>query len=410
MKRKIIISISILFVIITIALATKFAIDLKTKDIPKVYFEGDISNMKTKADEREILLKYRSSKLNFDKYTKIKIQGTSSLSYEKKNYTINLYKDNSYEEKQKVDVGFGWDAQSKYCLKANWIDKTHARNIVSARIAGKVQEKFGIFENTPHNGTIDGFPVEIYINGEFLGLYTWNIPKDEWMWNMDKENPNHIVIGGGEWTDSTFMKKEITTFSESGWDVEVGKENDDTKNKFNRLINFVNNSSDEEFKKDFELYLDKDSSINYVVLLYVMQAVDNNVKNTMFATYDGKVWYPTLYDLDTTFGTYFDGTLMDSYVVDSVNKEHRLWSRILECFPKEVADRYFGLRKDILTNKNILKEFNNFIDDIPEETYKKESERWKEIPGFNINQIEEFLSIRMQYVDILMTDIKNRNN
>lgn len=80
--------------------------------IPKVYFEGDISNMTTKQDERNILLKYRSSQVNFDQYTKIKPQGTSSMIYEKKNYTINFYEDNSYTTKQKVDVDFGnWGAQ-----------------------------------------------------------------------------------------------------------------------------------------------------------------------------------------------------------------------------------------------------------------------------------------------------------
>lgn len=406
MKKKTIIFIVILFLLITTVLAVKLIFDSKNNDIPKVYFEGDISYMHTKEDERKILLKYRSSDLNFDKYVKIKIQGTSSLGFEKKNYTINLYKDDSYEEKEKVDVGFGWGPQSKYCLKANWIDKTHARNIVAARIAAKVQEKYGLFTNTPHNGTIDGFPIEIYINGEFLGLYTWNIPKDEWMYNMDKENKNHIVIGGGKWTESTYMNEEIVTFDESGWDVEVGSENQYTINKFNRLINFVDNSSDEEFIRDFELYLDKDSSLNYVVLLQVMQAVDNNVKNSMFATYDGKVWYPTLYDLDTTFGTYYDGTLMDSYEIDSVNKKQKLWNRILECFSNEVADRYFELRQDILTKENILKEFTNFIDEIPNDTYKKESERWQNIPGYDINQIEEFLDAKIPYLDNLMNNIK----
>ena len=85
--------------------------------IPKVYFEGNITNMQTKTDERMITLKYRSDNLNFDTYTKIKVQGTSSLAYEKKNYTINMYKDSGYSEKSKIDMGKGWGKQSKYCFK-----------------------------------------------------------------------------------------------------------------------------------------------------------------------------------------------------------------------------------------------------------------------------------------------------
>ena len=226
--------------------------------------------------------------------------------------------------KKKLMLDLDGGEQSKYCLKANWIDKTHARNIVSARIAANVQKKYGnAFENTPHNGTIDGFPVEIYINGEFLGLYTWNIPKDAWMWNMDEENPDHIVLGGGEWTSSTYLGEEITTFEESGWDVEVGPEEQETIDKFNRLINFISNSSDEEFIKDFELYLDKDSCINYLILLYVMNGADNSAKNMMMVTYDGKIWIPSLYDLDTTWGTNYDGKSCRSY--------------------EEISIRYYGI-------------------------------------------------------------------
>ena len=107
MKKKIFYIVFVVFALITIILILKSINDYKNY-IPKVYLEGDISNMTSKEDEREVLMKYRSYGLNFDKYIKIKVQGTSSLSYEKKNYTINFYKDNTYENKEKVDVGFGW--------------------------------------------------------------------------------------------------------------------------------------------------------------------------------------------------------------------------------------------------------------------------------------------------------------
>ncbi len=132
--------------------------------------------MVSKQDVRKILLKYESDSINFETYASIKIQGTSSVFYDKKNYNITLYNDEELNEKNKIDVG--WGKQNKYCLKANWIDKTHARNIITAQLASEIQSKYNLFENTPNNGVIDGFPIEVYINGEFLGIYTWNIPKD----------------------------------------------------------------------------------------------------------------------------------------------------------------------------------------------------------------------------------------
>ena len=73
---------------------------------------------------------------------------------------------------------------------------------------GEVQEKYSLFESSPNNGAIDGFPVEIYINDEFLGVYTWNIPKDAWMFDMDENNPNHLVVVAEEWSDNTLFKEE----------------------------------------------------------------------------------------------------------------------------------------------------------------------------------------------------------
>ncbi|MBQ8267381.1 MAG: CotH kinase family protein, partial [Clostridia bacterium] len=155
---------------------------------PKLYLSGDMSKITDPAQtskkiECNIDYEYRSSDDNFNGAATIKIQGSSSTKYAKKNYTINFYEDSSYSSKMKIDVGFG--AQSKYCLKANWVDKTHSRNVVTAKLAGEMQAKYGLFESAPNNGAIDGFPVEVYINGEFHGLYTMNIPKDEWMFNMD---------------------------------------------------------------------------------------------------------------------------------------------------------------------------------------------------------------------------------
>ena len=376
---------------------------LGTTAIPKVYFTGDISQMLEKSDERKISLRYESKDLSFDAKAKIKIQGTSSIGFDKKNYTITLYKDDTYEEKKKVDVEKGWGAQNKYCLKANWIDKTHSRNIVSARIAAKAQEKYGLFTDLPNNGLIDGYPVEIYSNDEFLGLYTWNIPKSDWMWGMDEDNPNNIALVGDDWTDEVLFNKEITDLDEAKWEVEIGEENQETIDKFNRVLNFVANSS-EEFKKDFELYINKDSALNYLIMVYAMHAGDNLGKNMGMITYDGKIWYPSLYDLDSTWGTWSDGEVYETYDLtpDNAGNQNKLLIRMIECFPNEVATRWFELREDILSKDNILEEFKNFMNDIPKETDEKDAKKWGERPGYGIDQIENYLDYRLKYVDDLM--------
>ena len=416
MKKKIIYTMILVFGIIVLKSAKVMA-----AEIPKVYFEGDISNMTTKQDEREIKLKYTSEQINFERSTKIKIQGSSSLAYEKKNYTINLYEDDTYSDKSKVDVGYGWGAQSKYCLKANWIDKTHARNIVSARIAGEAQRKYNVLSGLPNNGSIDGFPIEVYINNEFLGLYKWNIAKDEWMWNMDKNNPNHIVLGGDEYTDSVNFKTEITSFEESDWDVEVGTTNQETVDNFNKLVRFINNSTEKQFEKNFDLYLNRDACLNYIVMIYMIEGIDNTGRNMMLATYDnGQTWYPCLYDLDSTFGTNWVGDKIDYKILQEEvfanHSDNNLIKKMVKSMADEISNRYFELRKDILSKENLEIELEeNFsgksleLKDV-REIAKKVQELYKakiqELVEYNYNQILEKLDINKNIYVANLEDYK----
>ncbi len=367
------------------------------KELPKLYFEGDMAAMYEKSDVRSISVKYEDGSKSFEGYASIKVQGTSSLYYPKKNYTITFYEDTEHAEKKAVDMG--WGAQSKYCLKANWIDKTHARNVVTANLVTQVQEKYGLLDNAPANGAIDGFPCEIYLNGEFLGLYTFNIPKDDWMFGMDSDNPDHIVICGEGWELTNLFRAEPQDLTM--WAVEVGEESEETLNKVKRLFGFVLNSTDEEFKENIDEYLNLDALLNYYIISDMAYLYDNRGKNMLIATYDGKLWYPVLYDLDTSWGTNWQGDgLLDYANTPLPLSDNKLFGRLETCFSQELYDRYFELRKTILTKEHIMNMFQEFESSIPEEVFQKEVERWgTEIPGYEISQIEEYLNTVMDRLD-----------
>lgn len=422
MKRTIIFFIAIIVALSALPIPNDIieennTLNKRSKEIPRLYFEGEISDLKSKKTERTISVKYKSKEKNFESYASIKLQGTSSLRYEKKNYNIKFYEDEKLEEK--LDIDLGWGKQNKYCLKANWIDKTHARNVVTAKIASQINKNYNLFTTAPNYGEIDGYPVEIYLNDEFLGLYTLNIPKDDWMFNMDEDNPNHIVLGSEGWNPANLFNGEANF---EDWEVEVGEESDETLNKVNRVFDFVMNSSDEEFKKYINDYINLDSIINYYIMIQFAQLEDNVSKNMLLSTYDGQQWYISLYDLDTSWGTTWDGkSLLDynNYIGAGGNN---LFLRVEKNFPNEIAERYFELRKSILTKENVMNEFVKFTNLIPEQTYKKESLRWKNIPGYNLNQINDFLEVKIPKLDKKFTNMytkpqiveikykKNKNN
>ena len=118
----------------------------------------------------------------------------------------------------------------------------------------------------------------------------------------------------------------------------------------------------------------------------------------LLATYDGVKWYPSLYDLDTSWGTDWRGETLYDYGENSLNMYYNLlFARIEQCFPRKLAQRYRELRRGILSDKRIMKEFESFRKQIPEESFAKEAQKWgggdrEALPGFDYNQIEEYLN------------------
>lgn len=363
--------------------------------IPKLHFEGDISGMKEKTDTRDISFVYENGKDTVSGFAEIKPQGTSSLAYDKKNFTIKFYEDAEHADKLKLDVG--WGEQYKYCLKANWVDRTHSRNVVTAKLASQVWQKYGLLTQAPKNGLVDGFPIEIYNNGEFYGIYTFNIPKDAWQFNMDEDNPDHIVVGG-ETYNPTNLFQELPDFG--SWEVEVGEANDATLEKLTRMFDFVINSTDEEFRANFEDYLDLDAALNYYIMVDYCHLADNHGQNMLMATYDGMKWYLSLYDLDTSWGVRWNGGGLHRYDEELLDmSRNQLFARMEQCFGQELSDRYFELRETILNKDHVMKEFETFEAQIPTMSFIRETLRWgkglikkpADIPGHDVSQIAEYI-------------------
>ncbi len=393
MKKTIIAA--LLIFVITICSGSAL-LNANLSNIPKLYITNDFSKMKDKSDIRKVEIKYKDKQNSFSCYATIKLQGASTLYLPKRNYTIKFYQDADCTNKTNMDIGFG--LQNEYCLKANWCDSTHSRNIVTARLAAQANKKYGVLESAPNNGVIDGFPIEVYDNNKFLGIYTFNIPKDAWLLSMDKDNVNHILVSGEAWNDAT-MFKAMPDFE--SWELETGEENKETLNKLNRVFDFVINSTDQEFTQNFNNYIDLDSVLNYYIFVDIACLRDNQAKNMLLSTYDGNKWYTTLYDLEGSWGVHYSGDKLFNYteVLPHVVTKNNLFARIETCFAKELKERYFELRKEILTKENILSEFNAFQSTIPNSSFKKERAKWGELPGYDINQIEEYLDYIIPVLD-----------
>lgn len=141
-------------------------------------------------------------------------------------------------------------------------------------------------------------------------------------------------------------------------------------------------------------------------MLEFAELIDNSAKNMLMVTYDGSIWYPSLYDLDTSFGTDCYGNEVLNYTTINDSLVSNLWKKLVRCFPEEIKKRYFALREDILTEENIMNKFWEYENVIPEEVFLKEKARWGEnLPGYDLEQIKEFLSVRIPILDVYMNSL-----
>lgn len=347
---------------------------LQEGEIPSVYLEGTLP-----IDKTETVMRYtfESETQIFEGYCKIKCQGSTSLGYAKKNFTIKTFTDSECTQKAKIRFR-NWKAKNKFCYKANWIDFTHARNIVCARLWGEMLESRSNYESlptelktAPNHGAIDGFFVKMYVNGVYYGRYTLNIPKDAWMANLDETNANHAMVMSETCFDSGIFRS-TALLDGSDWTDELHDTvPENIKTRWNEVIRFINEASDEKFYNNIDNYIDIQSVIDYDVFCVVLCGIDSFGKNQMFLTYDGQKWYMSVYDLDSMLGLQWNGSelLPANYPRGAFTDLNRnlLINRVEKLFGKEIAARYREVSQRELSVEHICSSFEEFMADCPQE-------------------------------------------
>lgn len=399
-------------------------VEPSNNDIPLVFFGGDLPQKK---QDTIMDFRYISKNRDISGYIKTKAQGNSSLGYPKKNQTVKLYSDEGCTQKLKVNFK-NWGAQNKYCYKANWIDITHARNIVSAQLWGDIVKSRNNYlelpeelRNSPNQGAVDGFPVKLYANGKYQGRYTINIPKDTWMVNMDENLDTHCILCGENYGSGCFRVE--AKIDGTDWKDELHEVVPESiKQRWNQIISFVMNSSDEEFKQNLGNYFDVESLIDYHLFGLYSCGLDAYGKNQIYLTYDGQKWIASMYDMDSTWGLYWNGAKLlesnyrrESYE-DMVNGSgNLLYIRLEENFQEELTSRWNELLKGPLSISNVLSKFEQFINIAPTELVQEDyatttaDGKFTNIPSKttnNIQQIRKFVLERLSYMETYLESLR----
>lgn len=382
-------------------------------DIPTIFISGSIPDSKSYVAGE---LEYVSKTTKFHAYTYIKLQGNSALRLPKKNYTVNLYSDENRNVRLNKEFK-NWGFHNNFVLKADYNDILHARNVVGAKLWSKVVQSRSDYDtlpeelkNSPNHGAIDGFPVRVYVNGTYNGLYNWTIPKCDWMVGMDSTNANHVLLSA-EFNDNGNVNYQYNPCNfntlwdgnKNYFDVEVGKNSPELVSSLNAVIEAIINDDPVALEQS----LDIKSAIDYFIFQEIILGTDGLAKNMLLATYDMSKWYLSAYDMDSTFDLDWEGNILEYYDSDMPNGPYNnqfssLLSYIWEYYYGDYVERYTELRKSVLSYSSIIEEFEKYISIFSEDIYIQDTDIYPNIPSVTdntLNSLRNFVKNRLEYLD-----------
>lgn len=346
-------------------------------------------------------------------YAKLAWQGDSSLNLEKKNYKFKLFSDEAFTKNSEFKPYPEFYSTNKFQLKANFTNRYLINNGYNA----DMYRQF-IFANdsapqqlinASHQGMICARPVLVYLNSQFMGIYTVNTKKGSDLYNTDKTDANQIAIQANGGDGASWTKTVGFTFGETeGCDFEIESDNNTAvEPAVNRLASFIVNSSDADFKNNLNQYFNVNSLLDYIIFADLTINTDGlHTKNATYITYDAKVWYILPYDLDSTLGSYWDPTKEpqdpDTSVVGQLNTN--LLKRVYQLFRDELKQRVAELRTDgVLDKAKWLNAWEAKVNEIGEPLLEAEWQRWPNNPaytqGTSYNEVLSLINHRFKRLD-----------
>lgn len=345
----------------------------------------------------------------------LRIQGTSSTTYPRKNYRIYFSRSTKYGTKLYVngvevaDFKYSFKPGARpidiFCLKADFSDSSSTHNTGAVRIVNDIWKRCGWL--TPpqmaYKGNydvrigVDGFPIDLFYDnngtGEnvYLGKYNFNNEKsgsgiiygfegiegfnDEATLKGERNKCICLEFLNNSETLCLFGTSNMDTFDDA---LEFRFKADDTwataheddKAAVKRLWEWIYSckGNPTKFLNEYVEYFGNDSPFAWYLITDYFMAVDNRAKNMMLVTWDGKIWYFIPYDMDTVFGERNDSVLKYDYTItwetmdESIGSyafaghDSVLWELVRGCPDKlrEVADKL----RSTMSLEYVLKVFN----------------------------------------------------
>ena len=313
---------------------------------------------------------------------------TAGSDRKKRNFHLKFYNEDGSKKEMSF---FGLRSDFHWRLDAGQVDFARVRNRVSKDIwAFYAHEPYyaAIEPKTPRN-YIRGDFVEVFLNDEYMGIYSLNEHMDRQQLKLKPYDYENGVFHGGlwkpmQWSHTTvFNNLPAVDATRKTWDqfyVKYPNIDDVKPTNFQTLydaINFTMNSSTETFLDSAKYYFDIPVMRDYYLHAILMQAPDNVGKNLYYACYDvatDKRLTMALWDQDCTQGQFYinTGSYYHHAIVgpevdfrtDQLQSHlmfYRLWTTD-PSFHGLATERYWELRATTFNPDSILARYMTYFD------------------------------------------------
>ena len=445
----------------------------------------------TKTENKKAFLEFWDMQGNyFKKHSILNAQGNSTMGWSKKNVSMDICNDEWIgDETPKIRIG-DWVPQDSFHLKSyhtdffkgvgpvayklydqivktrgNMCDRPWKKALIDMSAIGTTTKSFensyeGDFELITDTGARcfpDGFPVAVYLNGTFYGVFSFQLKKHRDNYHMNKSNAKHVhldgdiyeatlfngrnninwemfeirnpkglyAIGGNKY-DADVKQEEIAGETEVNAWIEAGKLPNgkaiDSKTKKSlqmtaevkkyiqdfadvmptikkaRDIYETSSKTEEDLstlKSIYEKYFDKENMIDYMILSDLIYNYDGFGKNWQWFTYDGVKWWVGLYDTDMSFGgdTYYIRKVPTTHVNTSTGRPN---GYVVKYYASEMENRYSELAKlGIISYEHIFSMLKDWTMRIGTTFYKEEYKKWYFCPCISNS------TVRSQYWELV---------
>lgn len=426
----------------------------------------------------------------FKKDSYISGQGSSSMNYIKKSIALDLF--DSEVGGDSFSVKFGeWVPQDSFHLKAYYTDPFRGMCVIGYSIYNDIVKTRGLEKDyvwkrallntdaiTPTNPIVDGkkevlvytesgarcfpdgFPCMVFQNGEFWGLYSFQLKKHRSNYCLNKKTAEHIHLDGNisetslfnangdssliQWKNIYKVGFEIRNpkslylmdGSEYDADLNSGELIDETSEFYDELKHktsakvkkyiidfsktlatikaaedvYLGNKTDENLKaiKDtLETYFDSENLIDYLITCDLLRNTDGFADNWQWVTYNGVKWYVCLYDVDATLGNHWQPVQtinppLDGKHVTQIISKISMMKYITTYYVSELEERYAYLRKNgIIDAERIVTKIRDWMLRFGGQyAYELEANKWTDfVKNDNIFRVHKWLITEINNLD-----------